>query len=103
MFCRMVLNLWMKKLSRRCAASVYLRFAFLTLLAVAASIEQAEAQFDTLAVGTRRYVLVNEEEALEVIQGQSQQLVEYHELTHHHTCWLPSCSISVRFLGWNSS
>ena len=48
-----------------------MRFVLFTLLALGASVQQSHAQFDTLNVGTRSYMLVNEEEALEVIQGQT--------------------------------
>jgi|GEM_PF-3001801 len=73
----------MTKLPHGCSASTSLRFVLLTLLALGAGVQQSHAQFDTLKVGTRSYMLVNEEEALEVIQGQTQQLVEYADTVLH--------------------
>ena len=60
-----------------------LRFAWITLLAALAAVDQASAQFDSRSVGVHRYMLVNEEKALEVIQGQNQQLTEYADTVHH--------------------
>lgn len=46
-------------------------------------VDQATAQFDTLSVGVRRYILVNEEEALDVIESQNQELIEYADTVTH--------------------